>query len=112
MPKALRSYILKEALYRQLGNSYEEALANLPRVHREIEQIFQGERLRHPGERAAGLIRTNLGDIWLSAAKAGALAPPNQTIANRQSNLCFDSSACIWLFFLTLLSSAPPSPKK
>ena len=71
VPKALRKVILKDTVYRQLGTSYDEAIANLPRVHREVEQLFELERMRSPGERAAALIQANLGDVWLSAAEAG-----------------------------------------
>jgi integrase len=71
VPKDLRKYIRKKTLYRQLGVSYEEALAALPRVHREIEAIFQVERLTSPGERASALIQANLGDVWVEAAERG-----------------------------------------
>jgi integrase len=71
VPKELRPYILKDTLYRQLAGSYQEALANFPRVHREIEQLFEVERMRHPSERAEALIAANLGTVWADAAKAG-----------------------------------------
>lgn len=71
VPKELRKYIYKKTLYRQLGATYSEAIANLPRVHREIEHLFQIERLTHPGERAAALIEANLGELWVIAAKKG-----------------------------------------
>lgn len=69
VPKDLRKYIRKKTLYRQLGASYDEALAALPRVHREIEAIFQVERLTSPGERASALRRTSLPEsaVWSSS---------------------------------------------
>ena len=80
VPKALRPYILKQTLYRQLGASYAEAMANLPRVHHEVEQIFQSERMRHPGERAEQLIRANLGDSWVTAAQSGQIGQSPDTL--------------------------------
>ncbi|MDP5326178.1 MAG: tyrosine-type recombinase/integrase [Paracoccaceae bacterium] len=71
VPKVLQKYIYKKTLYRQLGATYTEAIANLPRVHRQIEHLFQIERLTHPEERAATLIEANLGEVWLDAAKMG-----------------------------------------
>lgn len=80
VPKELRKYIYKKTLYRQLGKTYEEALANLPRVHREIEQIFQLERMTDDGERAAALIRANLGDSYVTAAEFGHVGQSRDTL--------------------------------
>lgn len=71
VPKELKRYILKDTLYRQLGATYDEAIANLPRVHREIEQIFAIERMLNPSQRAMALIAANLGDVWARAAEEG-----------------------------------------
>ena len=38
VPKKLRGLIGKDTLYRQLGESYTEAMRNLPQVHSEIER--------------------------------------------------------------------------
>ena len=37
VPKKLRPLIGKDTLYRQLGDSYVEAMQNLPKVHAQIE---------------------------------------------------------------------------
>ena len=43
VPKKLRHLIGKDTLYRQLGESYSEAMKVLPKVHLEIEQLFAAE---------------------------------------------------------------------
>ena len=40
VPKKLRPLIGKDTLYRQLGDSYAEAMQNLPKVHAQIEQLW------------------------------------------------------------------------
>ena len=37
VPKDLREVIAKATVYRQLGNTYADAMRNLPKVHAEIE---------------------------------------------------------------------------
>ena len=44
VPKALREVIPKATVYRQLGNSYDEAIRRLPVVHAEVEALFDQER--------------------------------------------------------------------
>jgi hypothetical protein len=44
VPKALRQVIPKATVYRQLGESYDEAIRRLPVVHAEIEALFDQER--------------------------------------------------------------------
>jgi hypothetical protein len=44
VPKALRQVIPKATLYRQLGDSYDEAIRRLPVVHAEVEALFDQER--------------------------------------------------------------------
>ena len=43
VPKKLVGLIGKGTLYRQLGESYTEAMRNLPQVHSEIEKLFRNE---------------------------------------------------------------------
>ena len=43
VPKKLRHLIGKDTLYRQLGESYSEAMKVLPKVHSEIEALFEAE---------------------------------------------------------------------
>jgi hypothetical protein len=39
----------KATLYRQLGESYAEAMRNLPQVHNEIDKLFRNEaHVRRP----------------------------------------------------------------
>ena len=40
VPKDLRAMIPKATVYRQLGNTYQDALCALPKVHAEIEALF------------------------------------------------------------------------
>ena len=44
VPKDLRTVIPKATVYRQLGNTYQDALCALPKVHAEIEALFDLER--------------------------------------------------------------------
>lgn len=62
VPKRLRKYIKHATLYRQLGNTYDEAIARLPYVHHEIENLFAFERLLSPNERARALAVANFGE--------------------------------------------------
>ena len=43
VPKKLRHLIGKDTLYRQLGESYSEAMKVLSKVHSEIEALFEAE---------------------------------------------------------------------
>ena len=83
VPKVLQKYIYKKTIYRQLGASYTEGIANLPRVHRQIEHLFQIERLTHPEERAATLIEANLGEVWLDAAKMGMVGQEHNVLLSQ-----------------------------
>jgi len=62
VPKALRVILGKDTLYRQLGNSFSEALKEYPYVHAKIEALFDLERKKTDRERALELIRENLGE--------------------------------------------------
>ena len=61
MPKKLVGLIGKATLYRQLGESYAEAMRNLPKVHSEIEKLFRDEAHMPSSERALAIIRGALG---------------------------------------------------
>ena len=52
VPKKLRPLIGKDTLYRQLGESYSEAMTALPKVHLEIEQLFAAEETMPANELA------------------------------------------------------------
>ena len=41
--RSLVGLIGKATLYRQLGESYAEAMRNLPQVHNEIDKLFRNE---------------------------------------------------------------------
>ena len=45
VPKKLVGLIGKATLYRQLGESYAEAMRNLPQVHNEIDKLFRMKRM-------------------------------------------------------------------
>ena len=60
VPKKLRPLIGKDTLYRQLGESYSEAMNALPKVHLEIEQLFAAEETMPTNERALAFIRAEL----------------------------------------------------
>ena len=51
VPKKLREVVGKGTLYRQLGESYAEAMRRLPKVHVEIEALFQMEQHTPMSER-------------------------------------------------------------
>ena len=56
VPKALREVIPKATVYRQLGNSYDEAIRRLPVVHAEVEALFDQERSTPNSVRAKGSV--------------------------------------------------------
>ena len=62
VPKRLRPLIGKDTLYRQLGESYSEAMNALPKVHLEIEQLFAAEEMMPANEQALAFIRAALGE--------------------------------------------------
>ena len=47
VPVSLRQVIPKATVYRQLGTTYDEAIRRLPKVHSEIEALFDLERQNH-----------------------------------------------------------------
>ena len=68
VPKRLRHLIGKDTLYRQLGESYSEAMKVLPKVHLEIEQLFAAEETMPANERALTFIRAALGELCQAKA--------------------------------------------
>jgi len=62
VPLHLRALIGKATLYRQLGDSYKEAMQNLPLVHARIEVLLEGEKEKSARERSIEIIRGALGD--------------------------------------------------
>ena len=71
VPKKLRPLIGKDTLYRQLGESYSEAMKVLPKVHLEIEQLFAAEETMPANERALAFIRAALGEEVAELVSAG-----------------------------------------
>jgi hypothetical protein len=61
-PLHLRALIGKATLYRQLGDSYKEAMQNLPLVHARIEALLEGEKEKSARDRSIEIIRGALGD--------------------------------------------------
>ena len=62
VPLHLRALIGKATLYRQLGDSYKEAMQNLPLIHARIEALLEGEKEKSARERSIEIIRGALGD--------------------------------------------------
>jgi integrase len=75
VPKDLRRVIPKATVYRQLGVSYQEALAALPVVHAQIEALFDRERKVTDEDRAKLLVRERLGERHASMFMAGVVDP-------------------------------------
>ena len=61
VPKDLRTVIPKATVYRQLGNTYQDALRTLPKVHAEIEALFDLETRTTDEQRARELVKERLG---------------------------------------------------
>ena len=62
VPLHLRALIGKATLYRQLGDSYKEAMQNLPLVHARIEALLEGEKEKSARDHSIEIIRGALGD--------------------------------------------------
>ena len=75
VPKDLRTVIPKATVYRQLGNTYQDALRALPKVHAEIEALFDLERRTTDEQRARELVRERLGEQNQSMFIDGAVEP-------------------------------------
>ena len=75
VPKDLRAMIPKATVYRQLGNTYQDALCALPKVHAEIEALFDLERRTTDEQRATSLVRERLGEQHHSMFIDGAADP-------------------------------------
>ena len=75
VPKDLRTVIPKATVYRQLGNTYQDALWALPKVHAEIEALFDLERRTTDEQRARELVRERLGERHKSMFIEGAVDP-------------------------------------
>lgn len=78
VPKKLRPLIGKDTLYRQLGDSYAEAMQNLPKVHAQIQKLFQTEAQIPSNERALAIIRGALGDEIAEQVLAGQVVEYSQ----------------------------------
>ena len=62
VPKNLRPLIGKATLYRQLGDSYREAMQTLPLVHARVEALLNDEATKSARERSIEIIRGALGE--------------------------------------------------
>ena len=62
VPKALREVIPKATVYRQLGDSYDEAIRRLHVVHAEVEALFDQERSTSNSVRAKSIVPEHLGE--------------------------------------------------
>ena len=81
VPKALREVIPKATVYRQLGESYDEAIRRLPVVHAEIEALFDQERNTPSSVRAKSLVREHLG-AWHADVFADGVVEPEWDITD------------------------------
>lgn len=75
VPKSLRALIRKETVYRQLGNTYQDAMAAYPLIHREIETLFEQERWATDADRAKALVRERLGPTHAAMFEEGVVNP-------------------------------------
>ena len=75
VPKDLRTVIPKATVYRQLGTTYQDALRALPKVHADIEALFDRERRTTDEQRARELVRERLGEHHQSMFIEGAVDP-------------------------------------
>ena len=57
VPLRLRVLLGKDTLYRQLGDSYREAMQNLPQVHAQVEAICDQETELSARQRSLNIIR-------------------------------------------------------
>ena len=71
VPKRLVGLLGKKTLYRQLGNSYAEAMKAFPYVHARIESMLEVERKKTSRDRAIELVRSHLGDKIAEQVLAG-----------------------------------------
>ena len=58
----LRKLLGKDTIYRQLENSYKEAMVNLPLVHERIEALLDEEGEKSTKQRSFEIIRCAMGD--------------------------------------------------
>ena len=75
VPVSLRQVIPKATVYRQLGTTYDEAIRRLPKVHSEIEALFDLERRTTPSQRALNLVRERIGAREAELFQAGVVDP-------------------------------------
>ena len=61
VPVGLRKPLGKDTLYRQFCESYSEVMKALPKVHSEIEGLFEAEETMSANDRALALVRAALG---------------------------------------------------
>ena len=73
VPKQLRSLLGKATLYRQLGDSYREAMQTLPLVHARMEAMLSEEINKSDRTRSLDVIRGALGDQVAEMVLAGAV---------------------------------------
>jgi len=66
VPKHLRALIGKDTLYRQLGDSYREAMQALPLVHARVEALLNDEPTSQPESGVLSLSEGHLGMRWQS----------------------------------------------
>ena len=71
----LRKLLGKDTIYRQLGNSYMEAMGNLPLVHGRIEALFDRESEKSAKQRSLKIIRGALGEEVAKVVLANAVPP-------------------------------------
>ncbi len=54
----------KATLYRQLGDSYKEAMQNLPLIHARIEALLEGEKEKSARDRSIEIIGVRWAMKW------------------------------------------------
>lgn len=109
VPNDLRTVIPKATLYRQLGTTYQDALAALPAVHAEIEALFDRERRTTDEDRAKALVRVRLGERKASMFAEGAVDPEWDVFDDFQ-DLAEDTEGHVSEGVTNQLRAAAPKP--
>ena len=89
VPKALREVIPKATVYRQLGDSYDEAIRRLPVVHAEVEALFDEERSTPNSVRAKSIVRERLGE-WHAGVFADGVVDPEWDVTDDFQELAME----------------------
>ena len=83
-----------------MGTTYDEAIRRLPKVHSEIEALFDLERRTTPSQRALNLVRERIGAREAELFQAG-VVDPEWDVTNEFRELAMELKGSVpepWLF--------------